>query len=70
MRGIHSRLRKRAATNIKAHKNNTAPMTPGTFAKTRVVHKGLTSGQKNPYITSVLLMSLMALLNLLRHKMC
>ena len=52
MRGIHSRLRKRAATNIKAHKNNTAPMKPGTFAKTRVVHKGLTSGQKNPYITS------------------
>ena len=52
MRGIHSRLRKRAATNIKAHKNNKVPMTPGTFAKTRVVHKGLTSGQKDPYITS------------------
>ena len=52
MRGIHTRLRKRAGKNIKAHKNNTVTMTPSTLAKTRVVHTGLTSAKKDAYITS------------------
>lgn len=53
MRGIYSRLRKRAGKNIKNHRNKSVTMTPSTYAKIRVIHTGLTSAQKNPYIKSV-----------------
>jgi hypothetical protein len=52
-RAIHARLRKRCAKDLKNHRNKSAPMTPSTHAKTRFIHTGLTSNQKDPYIKSV-----------------
>jgi hypothetical protein len=53
VRAIHARLRKRCAKDLKNHRNKSAPMTPSTCAKTRFIHTGLTSNQKDPYIKSV-----------------
>jgi hypothetical protein len=53
VRAIHTRLRKRCAKDLKNHRNKTATMTPRTHSKTRLIHTGLTSAQKDPFIKSV-----------------